>query len=306
MEVNYYRNGPAIKTAPAVRRVHLIYNPTAGWRRYKRLASVVAALQRRGVVVTQQATTRRGDAESFARDAAGRGFDRLVVAGGDGTISEAVNGLSDPHLPLAIVPLGTANILAAEIGLVAHTEMVAATIADGRASPACAGMVNGRRFVMVAGIGFDAHTVARVMPRLKRWTGKFAYVVAGMSEFVRYRPTLYDVTIDGQSYRAAAVILANGHFYAGRFVFAPQADLSSPWLDVCLLARPGRWNLLRYAVAMIFGRLDRLPDVKVVPGRQIAVDGPPGDPIQADGDIVTQLPARISVIPDALMLVRPA
>src|SRR5262245_47146100 len=156
MEMPYNVHRPAINAgaaATAVRQVRMIYNPVAGWRRQRRVAAVIAALRNRGIEVIQQATTCRGDAERFARAASLRDCARLVVAGGDGTINEALNGLSDPQLPLAIVPLGTANILAAEIELTAAAENVAAAIAAGPARPACAGVVNGRRFVMVAGIG---------------------------------------------------------------------------------------------------------------------------------------------------------
>ena len=101
-------------------------------------------------------------------------------------------------------------------------------------------------------------------------------------------------------------IVANGRNYAGRFVFAPKADLAAPSLEVCLLTRPGRWNLLRYAVAIVFGQLHRLPDVTIMSGREIVVTGPAGDPVQADGDIVTALPAKLTAIPDGLLLVRPS
>lgn len=295
----------ADRAAATPRRVLLIYNPAAGWGRRRRLTAVLRALERHGVAPTLRATARRGDAEAFARQARVADFDCLAVAGGDGTINEALNGLADPLLPLAIVPLGTANVLAAEIGLARHPAVTAQTIACGEPVAAALGMVNGRRFVVVAGIGFDARTVARVHGGLKRWAGKLAYIAAGLVEFARYRPARYAVTVDGRNFVAASVIIANGRYYAGRFVFAPQASLGSPHLDVCLLTRPGRWNLLRYALATLSGRIERLRDVVIVQGTTITVDGPPGDPIEADGDIVGGLPAHVTVQPDAVRLVRP-
>src|SRR5690242_8459419 len=137
----------------------VIYNPTAGRRRRRKLDAVVDALTQHGVQVTLRATTCRGDAERLSGEASSRDFDRLVVAGGDGTINEAINGLRDRTLPLAIVPLGTANVLAAELDLPLDPPAVAEAIVQGRPRAVAIGRVNGRAFAMMAGVGFDAYVV---------------------------------------------------------------------------------------------------------------------------------------------------
>lgn len=269
----------------------------------------MAALAARGAVVTLRPTGRRGDAEAFAREARGGGFDRVVVAGGDGTINEAINGLAGSDTALAIVPLGTANVLAAEIGLEGRPAAIAEAILNGTPRAIALGKIvsgaGSRRFAMMAGIGFDAQVVAQVNPALKRLTGKFAYVAASLREMLRSPGLQFRVEIDGRTYQASSAIVAKGHFYGGRFVACPEARLEEPALHVCLFAQTGRLHTLRYAAALALGQLPRLSDVTVVRGQRIAVDGPVGEPVQADGDSDGRLPAAIEVEEAALRLVYP-
>jgi YegS/Rv2252/BmrU family lipid kinase len=293
------------------RRLLVIHNPVAGWRRRHRLWAVIERLEHRGCLVDLRETTRRGDAEAFARVALADNYDRMVVAGGDGTINEAINGLADRRLPLAVVPLGTANVLAAEIGLGVHSYGVARAIADGPAATVALGRIRGRdgrprRFSMMAGIGFDAHVVARVDPVLKRWTGKFAYVVASLLQLREHRDRLYDVRVDGRRYRAASVIVAKGHFYGGKFVVAPAARLHEPYLHVCLFGRTGRWAVIRYALALFAGQLHRLPDITLIRALRVEIDGPAGEPVQVDGDLDGELPVTIDIDDHILRLAVPA
>jgi diacylglycerol kinase family enzyme len=114
---------------------------------------------------------------------------------------------------------------------------------------------------------------------------------------------MYDVVVDGRPYRAASVIVANGRFYGGRFVCAPEASLDSSAFQVCLFGRAGRWNVVRYALALLVGRLSRLKDVTIVSAHRVEIAAPTGDPVQGDGDILAVLPARLEVALDRLQLI---
>lgn len=289
-----------------VRQVTVIFNPAAGRRRGRRLQRVLAALERRGVVVTLRVTMAPGDAERFAREATIDECDRLVVAGGDGTINEALNGIADPEMPLAIVPLGTANVLAHEIGLGSGARAAARAIVEGSPQRIALGRANGRRFVMMAGIGFDAAVVARVNARLKRVVGRFAYAIEVARTIMRNSPISYEFTIDGVAHRACSAIIANGRHYGGPFVVAPQARLADPTLQAVLFGRGRRRDIVRYIVALAMGRLWRLDDVTTVAARRIEVREPAGAPVQGDGDIFASLPVEIDVVPRALTIVMPA
>ena len=292
----------------------IIFNPTAGNRRARRLRATLDRLAALGVPARVSDTTAVGDALAFARDSDGAAI--VAVAGGDGTINEAANGLfarqgmAAPVPALAIIPLGTANVLAAEIGLTAMTpDAAAAAIAEGEIRPAWLGVANGRIFCQMAGVGFDAHVVAGIDVALKRRIGKLAYVVETIRQIIRYRPRLYTVVIDGEPHVAASVVVANGHFYAGRYTCAPEASIDAPDLKVCLFRRAGRWHVLRYAAGLLTGRLQHFADVAVHDARHIRITALDGDgspePVQGDGDVITHLPVEISLAPERLDIVRP-
>jgi len=287
------------------RRLLVIYNPIAGMRKGRRFRAVLGRLRAAGAAITLRPTGQRGDAERYAREARRARFDVVVAAGGDGTINEVVNGLGDPDLPLAILPLGTANVLAAEIGLRLSADAIARMILDGRPQPVHPGLVNGRRFLLMAGAGFDARVVARVRPRMKRILGKLVYVWESLAEMLDRRERRYAVTIDGVATEAASVIVAKAHFYGGRYVCAPEARLQDPLFQVCLFARGGRRAALAYAAALALGRLPGRSDYRVVPGRIVTIAGEGGEPVQGDGDSLTILPARIALAPRPLLLVMP-
>ncbi len=229
----------------------------------------------------------------------------VAAAGGDGTINEVINGLYGLNVPLAVIPMGTANVLAAEIGLPMQAREIARVIADGKVAPIHLGVVNGRKFAMMAGVGFDAKVVATVSGPLKRLLGKGAFVYATLRGVFAFSSLTYRVTLDGEEHAAASVVVANGHFYGGRFTCAPQARLGDPTLYACLFLRPGPWSAFRYCAALVLGRVPDLADVIVRPVARVSVNGESGDPIQADGEIVGVSPMTVSLAENTLPVVMP-
>jgi diacylglycerol kinase (ATP) len=284
--------------------VLVIFNPAAGRRRARRIAAALHGLRAAGIGFLLRRTEGRGDAEHLAREAGPEAT--VVVAGGDGTANEAANGLlAAGGGRLAVIPLGTANVLAAELGIEGAAGGIAALEA-GRILGYQPGLANGRGFLMMAGVGFDAHVVAGTSPRTKRLLGKGAYVLEMLRQLRRFPFPSYRVTVDGVVRQAASVVVARGHFYAGRFVLAPEAQLDQASLHVCLFRRAGRIAVLRYAIALWLGRISRGPGLEILVGRQILIEGPVGDPVQGDGDIIAKLPVLITLSPTAIDLVRGA
>lgn len=297
---------PAVAVEP--RRVLVIYNPAAGRSRSKRLAEVIALLKGRGCVVTERKTSQRGDAEIFAREASAGDYDVIVAAGGDGTVNEVVNGMvSGPDAPrLAVIPLGTANILALEIGLdPKDAEQIAETIATGPAHTIHLGIANGRHFVLMAGAGLDAHVVEGVNIALKRHTGKLAYVVESVRQAFGYDFPALQIRVNGETYEGRMAVACKGRFYGGPFIAAPDAQLERPKLEVCILPMSGVSGVVRYGMALPMNKLAELPEVKVITADSITILGPRGAPLQGDGDIVARLPAEISIARETVELVVP-
>lgn len=298
------------------RRVALVLNPAAGQRRKRLLDAALAALDDLGCRVDLHRTAGPGDATAIAGKVTGQLCDVLVAAGGDGTINEVINGMvaQEAPPPLALLPLGTANVLAYEIGQEIVPASMARTIAFGSPTPISLGRVtfmqNGesaaRVFVMMAGAGFDAEVVDRVDLGLKRLIGKGAYVWSSARQLAAFDFPRVRVTIDGALHEAGSVIVLNGRSYAGRYIVAPDGKLSDGSLQVCLFERGGRLSVLRYGAALVTGRLPRLPDVRLIAGREIAIEGPADAPLQGDGDIIGRLPVTIKALPEVLRLVMPA
>jgi len=298
------RDAARAEVAPALLIIH---NPTAGRRRGRLLARVGAALAESGVRLRMEATGARGDATRIAR--AARGTETIAVAGGDGTINEAINGLAGAGTRLALIPLGTANVLAAELGLPDDADAIARIAAGGAARAIHLGeaaVASGtRRFAMMAGVGFDAHVVAHVPLRLKRAAGKLAYGWQMLVEWLRFRPRRYRVIADGAVQDCASAIVAKGRFYAGRYVAAPDASLDRASFELVLFAHGGRWAVLRYALALGLGRLHRARGISILRARDISIAGDPAEPVHADGDVIGTLPVRFTIAKERLaVLVR--
>jgi YegS/Rv2252/BmrU family lipid kinase len=295
---------PASAAQAGASNILIIHNPTSG-RRRGALREVIARLEGMGCRVTVHQTTCAGDAKAVALRTTKDQYDRIVVAGGDGTVNEVLNGLTPSSPPIALIPMGTANVLAAEIGLGSRPDEIARTIAQGEARPVSLGDVNGRKFVLMTGVGFDAFVVATVSAPIKRMLGKGAYVLASLRQFLRGRLPHFEVHVDGTRYEAASIIIANARYYGGKFVCAPEARMDSPVLQVCLFERRGRVFVAIYAVALLLGILHKMPGYRILAAKQIEIRQPDGAAIQSDGDSVGLTPAQVTVMPRAAWLVFP-
>ena len=291
--------------AAPTRRILAVFNPAAGGNRRARFDRVIAEIRAQGATVTILETSARGHAETIARDVSPSDYDVIAAAGGDGTVNEIINGLADKDLPLGIIPLGTANVLADEIGLGRDTQRVARALSSGTIKPIHVGRANGRRFVMMAGTGFDANVVSQVSLRLKKLMGPLAYVWQSVLQAATDGFDPCDITIDGKPFRTVSVVACNGRRYGGPFIAAPDASLSHDHFQVILMDGRGWLSVLRYGLGLVLGRLNKLHDVRIVTGRTVIAHGTKGQPVQADGDIVTHLPLTISVDPIPVRLVHP-
>jgi len=279
----------------APRRVVVLYNPVAGQRRRRRFAATLSALRALGCSVEVLATGHAGEAEALAARVGAAECDVLAVAGGDGTINEVVNGLRPDAPPLAVIPLGTANVFAREMALPFAPAALAAIIARGAPAAIHVGTANGRRFVQMAGAGFDARVVEAVDPGMKRRLGRLAYAVAIARQWWRYRPARYRIAADGTHFEASTVIVAKGRHYGGGYILDPAADATRPELRVCLFQSAGRGPLLRYLAALGTGGFARRRDVRLFAARTVEISGEGREEIQLDGDIRGALPCRIGL-----------
>ncbi len=288
------------------RRLLIIRNPVAGQRRMRDYNRALGLLEGAGCAVTVAETAAPGNAVRLAREADLAAFDVVVAAGGDGTINEVVNGLAGRALPLGVIPLGTSNVLAHEIGVGSDIGRAADTILSGRRQPVAAAVAGGRYCCLMVSAGYDARAITRVRPAIKRLIGEAAYYVAGLEEVIAGPRRMLAVEIDGEPVEAASVIVMNGRLYGGKFICAPDADMREASFQVVLLTRTGRWNLLRYGMALVANRLHRLADVRIVQATSVRIHAPAGEACQSDGDLIGQAPLDIHAEANAVEILFPA
>jgi YegS/Rv2252/BmrU family lipid kinase len=283
----------SLAAAGRPRSILIIFNKTAGWRRQRRVQAVVDALHRRGCGVVIKRTKGPGHAVELARDAGQ--VDVVAVAGGDGTINEAVNGLAAAGPALGLIPCGTANVFALELGYPFRPDDIARVLAEGPAARIWLGEAQGRRFVQMAGVGFDAHVVRGVRPATKRLLGRGAFVLETLRQALRYGYPAFRVRVDGIEHAARSVIVSKGRLYAGPYLVAPEAAPTSDRLVVSLFDKWGWWAIIRYGLALLAGRMPGDPGIRRLPAERVVIEAPAGEPVQADGDLLGETPIEVSL-----------
>jgi len=252
----------------------------------------------------------------MAAQAVRDGFATVVAAGGDGTANEVVNGIADvpqglASVRLGLMPLGTLNVFARELGLPRDLAGAARTLVTGRelamdlgrAEFSAGGRGQVRHFLQLAGAGLDARAVELVSWELKKMTGPLAYIAAGFQALREKQPI---ITLEGAGPASGQlVMLGNGRFYGGSFEVFPGASLRDGLLDVCVLPTANFWSALRSALGMATGRLQRfLPSRHFrCPTVTLRSTGRVG--LQLDGEFAGELPVTFSVLPQALRVIVP-
>ncbi len=294
------------------RRIKLILNPIAGGgRALKILPAVVGILERRGCEVEIVKTSKRGDAQRAGAEAP-TGYQAVVAMGGDGTINEVAHGIleSGSDVPLGIIPLGTANVLARELNIPLDPEQTGRVIADGNIRRIDVGRDEHKYFVLMAGVGFDAEVVKILESNRKGAISMLTYAVPILTAFWQYDFPRFSVEVDGKSLGegAGSVFVSNTRRYTGPLVITNKASVDDGELDIFIFRETGKLKLLKYAVGALFWMADRFYDVTYVKGKEVVVN-PVGNSevfYQIDGDSGGKLPQKFHVVPSALSVLVPS
>jgi diacylglycerol kinase (ATP) len=302
----------------------LIYNPTSGRRRHRRFAEIeqaVRLLKDAGIATELAPTKGPLTARAIARHAVDQRRGMVIACGGDGTINEIVNGLAGSHVPLALLPAGTANILAKELRIpwdIPHASRLIPNgavrrIALGVAIPLIGNHSNevpreGRYFLSVAGAGPDGAIVNAVDARLKKSTGVLAYWAEGARQLVRYGFPEMRILSGGEERRATMIVVGRTVNYGGPFKITTGASLFEDSFEFLTNSSRSRLRYLSCLPALWMGKLRQVEDITAWKGDQ-AICEPAGDRqvyAQADGEPIGPLPLQFRIVPDALSLVTPA
>ena len=297
-----------------VRRAVLIYNPVARGlvRRQDSLQRTIGALARQDIKAELVATTGPGSAPFQVKRAIESGCDLVLAAGGDGTVNEVANGMLNTGVPLAILPGGTANVLARELGMSMHADRVASQLRTMKVRSIATGRMTlegpaPRNFLCMAGAGLDADVVSRLNLDLKAAAGKLAYYLSGFSQVLRYLPE-FEVIVDGASYPASFALISRVRNYGGDLEIARGASLLRDDFEVVLFRGTLAVRYVPYLVAVALKQVHRMSGCTVMRSTSVACKSSPGHPVfvQVDGELAGNLPLTAETVPNALKLVLPA
>jgi YegS/Rv2252/BmrU family lipid kinase len=293
------------------RDVALIYNPFSGrmrWRRQHDLAQATALLEAAGMRVTLLATPRPGSTTALAREQVERSRDLIIACGGDGTINEVVCGMAGSKVPLAILPAGTANVLAKELGLPRRIRGAVGYIPEGEMRRIALGRVGQRYFICVGGVGPDAHIVYRLDARAKLSLGLLSYWLEGFRHLFTYDFPWFGVEAEGACWRAVFAVVSRTRHYGGPIQITRRANLFSDEFELAVFTRRNRFKFLLYLAANWLGMLERFDDVRFLKTRRVRclpVEATERIYVEVDGEQAGTLPCEFEVVPDALSLLVP-
>jgi len=285
----------------------IIRNPRAGWHARHLLQPTLKELRAAGASFEIVRTTYRGQGTRLASDAArSAAYDAIVAAGGDGTIHDVAAGLAGGSMPLGIIPMGTGNVFARELGYSLKASALARALMHGPVDHIPLGEANDEPFLFVVGVGFDAEAVRHFEANdMRHWgAGSFALPVLRALSLTSGGPLR--VMTQGGCSEAHWVIVTRAKHYAANLLLAPDADLRSPLFHVVRIGGAGRLIRMRQLAALLTGHLSHDPAVTMEATRHVRIEGDSATPVQIDGEFKGSLPMEIGLHAAPLHLILPA
>jgi YegS/Rv2252/BmrU family lipid kinase len=288
-------------------RIVVILNPAARGEKAKTLWEKVRRLSEDALV---RITSEAGEARELAKQAAQHGCEIVVAAGGDGTVNEVVNGISGSDVALGLLPIGTMNVFAAELGIPANNLRKCWEIIEaGNVREVDLPVANRHAFVQLAGIGFDAQIVQETSRDFRKNFGPLSYIVTATQIASRTPPNLI-VEANGKQKKGSFVLIGNGRFYGGPFVIFNDAKVDDGKLDVLIFKNLGYLDIVRYLSGIVFGKHVDMHDVEYFQTKKVVVRGAAENsvdvPVEVDGEVIGNLPVMFRMSPHKLKVVSSA
>jgi len=285
-------------------KILVILNPAARSDRASALREKILALSLRIVVRT---TSSPGEARDLAEWAISQGFETVVAAGGDGTVNEVVNGLAGADVNFGILPVGTMNVFATELGIPQNNLQKAWEVIDaGHVREVDLPIANDEYFVQLGGIGLDAEVVSKTTPDFKKTLGPLSYMITLAQVVAKPPPIVRLEPVDGPVREGRFVLVGNGRLYGGPFVLFKDAKLDDGLLDVLVFQNQTHWDIIRYVQAIAFGNHVDLHDVEYFQTKGLRLTSGESVPVELDGELTGFLPFEFGFSSRKLSVLAPA
>ena len=290
-------------------RTCVIFNPSA---RGEKAEILCADLERLFPECVWRRSSQAGHARELAAQAVREGFETIIAAGGDGTANEVVNGIGGfETIQFGVLPLGTINVFARELGFPRHLAGAIKVLRDGKTTLidlGCAEYTEGgntrhRFFIQLAGAGLDSRSIELVSWKLKKKMGAVAYVIAGFRAMAEPQPV-----IEVGSEKPASgelILIGNGRFYGGSFAIFPAASLQDGFLNICILPNVTWARAVAAAAGLLTGQFSKLRSALHFTLRSVTLTSTSRVILQLDGENACELPATLSIRPRALRVIVP-
>ena len=282
----------------------VILNPTAGSPEH------VRSWQERAKSLAGdcpiRVTSHSGEAEALARRAVEEGFARIVAAGGDGTVSQVANGLAGSNAILGVLPMGSVNVFAMELGLPLHNlQRCWDIIEDTNLRLVDMPSANEKYFVQLAGVGLDAQVVKETSLAFKRSFGPLSYLISAAQIAARQPPKLRIESEHTSVEEGSFVLVGNGRLYGGPFPFFKQAVIDDGLFDVVIFKRLGYLEIIRYLQDVVFSADIKVPEIEYFQTRQLRITSEQDVPVELDGELAGNCPVDFRIRKRALRVLAP-
>jgi diacylglycerol kinase (ATP) len=282
----------------------VILNPTAGSPEHVR--SWQGRAESLAGDCPVRVTSHSGEAETLARRAVEEGFARIVAAGGDGTVSQVANGLAGSNAILGVLPMGSVNVFAMELGLPLHNlQRCWDIIEDTNLRLVDMPSANEKYFVQLAGVGLDAQVVKETSLAFKRSFGPLSYLISAAQIAAREPPKLFIESEHTSVEEGSFVLVGNGRLYGGPFPFFKQAVIDDGLFDVVVFKRLGYLEIIRYLQDVVFSADIKVPEIEYFQTRQLRITSEQDVPLELDGELAGNCPVDFRIRKRALRVLAP-
>jgi YegS/Rv2252/BmrU family lipid kinase len=282
----------------------IILNPTAGSPEHVR--SWQERVESLAGDCPVRVTSHTGEAEGLARQAVEEGLMRIVAAGGDGTVNQVANGLAGSNATLGVLPIGSVNVFAMELGLpLFNLQRCWNIIEDTNVRLVDLPSANGKYFVQLAGVGLDAQVVKETSLAFKRSFGPLSYLISAAQIAARQPPKLFIESENTSVEEGSFVLVGNGRLYGGPFPFFKHASIDDGLFDVVVFKRLGYLEIIKYLQDVVFSSGINVPEIEYFQTRQLRITSEQDVPVELDGELAGNCPVDFRIRESTLRVLAP-
>lgn len=285
-----------------------IVNPTAGKGKAKTLVPIIESeCKVRNIEYVVKYTSGPADGTSIAARGAAEGFERIIAVGGDGTVNDVLNGIAGTNAALGVIPGGSGNDFIRSINGHNDIKKIIEDNAYGKIVKCDLGVCNGKYFINVASSGFDAQVVIETQKAKKVFSGSLAYIAAVIKTIFIYKGKRINIKVDDYDFEenTLLVAVANGKYYGGGMLPAPEAEIGDGYFDICHIKQVGKAKMLVLFPKFIKGKHCNIKEVSMLKGSKIKIEANEELPVNLDGETFYSRQIDFEILPKGINIIIP-